>query len=134
MGHALEEAKREAQTADDAANNNKQGEKGARDEGVLFIAGSAKRAKRNAKSTQRSNIGSPCRTFIEEKAIEYAKPSQIKASVCREQEKDGSQQHGPCKIENDFGKSKRTRQSFGKKASGQKTNNQAKAHRAHLGT
>ena len=41
MGHALEEAKREAQTADDAANNNKQGEKEARDEGVLFIAGSA---------------------------------------------------------------------------------------------
>ena len=127
MGHALGEAKPEAQTADDAANSNKQGEKEARDEGVLFIAGSAKRTKRNAKSTQRSNIGSPSRTSIEEKAIEYAKPSQIKASVCREQEKDGSQQHGPCK-------SKRTRQSFGKKASGQKTNNQAKAHRAHLGT
>lgn len=131
---ALGEAKREAQTADDAANNNKQGEKGARDEGVLFIAGSAKRAKRNAKSTQRSNIDSPCRTSIEEKVIEYAKPSQIKVSVCREQEKDGRQQHSPCKIENDFGKSKRTRQSFGKTASGQKTNNQAKAHRAHLGT
>lgn len=130
---ALEEAKREAQTADDAANN-KQGEKEARDEGVLFIAGSAKRAKRNAKSTQRSNIGSPSRTSIEEKAIEYAKPSEIKASVRREQEKDGSQQHSPYKIENDFGKSKHTRQSFGKKASGQKTNNQAKAHRAHLGT
>ena len=130
---ALGEAKREAQTADDAANN-KQGEKEARDEGVLFIAGSAKRAKRNAKSTQRSNIDSPCRTSIEEKVIEYAKPSQIKVSVCREQEKDGRQQHSPCKIENDFGKSKRTRQSFGKKASGQKTNNQAKAHRAHLGT
>lgn len=132
-GRALGEAKREAQTADDAANN-KQDEKEARDEGVLFIAGSAKRAKRNVKSTQRSNIGSPSRTSIEEKIIEYAKPSQIKVSVCREQEKDGSQQHSPCKIENDFGKSKRTRQSFGKKASGQKTNNQAKAHRAHLGT
>lgn len=89
---------------------------------------------RNAKSTQRSNIGSPYRTSIEEKVIEYAKPSEIKVSVCREQEKDGSRQHSPCKIENDFGKSKRTRQSFGKKASGQKTNNQAKAHRAHLGT
>ena len=73
---ALGEAKREAQTADDAANNNKQGEKEARDEGVLFIAGSAKRAKRNAKSTQRSNIDSPCRPSIEEKVIEYAKPSQ----------------------------------------------------------
>lgn len=132
-GRALGEAKREAQTADDAANN-KQGEKEARDEGVLFIAGSAKRARRNAKSTPRSNIGSPYRTSIEAKVIEYAKPSQIKVSVCREQEKDGSQQHGSCKIENDFGKSKRTRQSFGKKASGQKTNNQAKAHRAHLGT
>lgn len=69
MGRALGEAKREAQTADDAASNNKQGEKEARDEGVLFIAGSAKR---NAKSTQRSNIGSPCRTSIEEKVIEYA--------------------------------------------------------------
>lgn len=103
MGRALGEAKREAQTADDAANNNKQGEKEARDEGVLFIAGSAKRAKRNAKSTPRSNIGSPCRASIEEKAIKYAKPSQIKVSVCREQEKDGSQQHSPCKIENDFG-------------------------------
>lgn len=102
MGRALGEAKREAQTVDDAANNNKQGEKEACDEGVLFIAGSAKRAKRNAKSTQRSNIG--------------------------------SQQRSPCKNENDFGKSKRTRQSFGKKASGQKANNQAKAHRAHLGT
>lgn len=132
-GRALGEAKREAQTADDAANN-KQGEKEARDEGVLFIAGSAKRARRNAKSTPRSNIGSPYRTSIEAKVIKYAKPSQIKVSVCREQEKDGSQQHGSCKIENDFGKSKRTRQSFGKKASGQKTNNQAKAHRAHLGT
>lgn len=132
-GRALGEAKREAQTADDAANN-KQGEKEARDEGVLFIAGSAKRAKRNAKSTQRSNIDSPCHTSIEEKVIEYAKPSQIKVSVCREQEKDGSQQHSSCKIENDFVKSKRARQSFGKKASGQKTNNQAKAHRAHLGT
>lgn len=131
---ALEEAKREAQTADDAANNNKQGEKEARDEDALFIAGSAKRAKRNAKSTQRSHIGSPSRTSIEENVIEYAKPSQIKVSVRREQEKDGGQQHGPCKIENDFGKSKHTRQSLGKKASGQKTNNQAKAHRAHLGT
>ena len=130
-GRALGEAKREAQTADDAANNSKQGEKEARDEGVLFIAGSAKR---NAKSTPRSNIGNPRCTSIEEKVIEYAKPSQIKVSVCREQEKDGSQQHSPCKIENDFGKSKRTRQSFGKKASGQKTNNQAKTHRAHLGT
>ena len=134
MGHALGEAKREAQTADDAANSNKQGEKEARDEGVLFIAGSAKRTKRNAESTQRSNTGSPSRTSIEENVIEYAKPSQIKVSVCREQEKDGSQQHGACKIENDFGKSKRTRQNLGKKASGQKTNNQAKAHRAHLGT
>ena len=133
MGHALGEAKREAQTADDAANSNKQGEKEARDEGVLFIAGSAKRTKRNAKSTQRSNIGSPSRTSIEENVIEYAKPSQIKVSVSRKQEKSGSQQHGPCKIETDFDKSKRTRQSFGKKASGQKTNNQAKAHRAHLG-
>ena len=133
-GRALGEAKREAQTADDAANNNKQGEKGARDEGVLFITGSAKRTKRNAKSTQRSNIGSPSRTSIEEKVIEYAKPSQIKVSVCREQEKGGSQQHSSCKIENDFVKSKRTRQNFGKKASGQKTNNQAKAHRAHLDT
>ena len=132
-GRALEETKREAQTADDAANN-KQGEKEACDEGVLFIAGSAKRAKRNAKSTQRSNIGSPSRTSIEEKVIEYAKPSEIKVSVCREQEKDGSRQHSPCKIENDFGKSKCTRQSFGKKASGQKTNSQAKVHRAHLGT
>ena len=132
---ALGEAKREAQTADDAANNNnKQGEKEARDEGILFIAGSAKRAQRCTKSTQHSHIGSPSRTSIEEKAIEYAKPSQIKVSVCREQEKSGSQQHSPCKNENDFGKSKRTRQSFGKKASGQKTNNQAKAHRAHLGT
>ena len=130
---ALEEAKREAQTADDAANNNEQEEKEARDEGTLSIAGSAKRAKRNAKSTQRSNIGSTYRTSIEAKVIKYAKPSQIKVSVCREQEKDGSQQHGSCKIENDFGKSKRTRQSFGEKASGQKTNNQAKAHRAHLG-
>ena len=91
MGRALGEAKREAQTADDAANSNKQGEKEARDEGVLFIAGSAKRAKCNAKSMQRSHIGNPSRTSIEEKAIEYAKPSQIKASVCREQEKDGSQ-------------------------------------------
>lgn len=133
-GRALGEAKREAQTVDDAANNNKQEEKEARDEGALFIAGPAKRAKRNAKSTQRSNIGSPYRTSIEEKVIEYAKPSQIKVSVCREQEKDGSQQRNPCKNENDFGKSKRTRQSFGKKASDQKTNNQAKAHRAHLGT
>lgn len=131
-GRALGEAKREAQTADDAANN-KQREKEACDEGVLFIAGSAKRAKRNAKSTQRSNIGSPYRTSIEEKVIKYAKPGQIKVSVCREQEKDGSQQRSPCKNENDFGKSKRTRQSFGKKASDQKTNNQAKAHRAHLG-
>lgn len=130
-GRALEETKREAQTADDAANNSKQGEKEARGKGVLFIAGSAKR---NAKSTPRSNIGNPSRTSIEEKVIEYAKPSQIKVSVCREQEKDVSQQHSPCKIENDFGKSKRTRQSFGKKASGQKTNNQAKAHRVHLGT
>ena len=93
MGRALGEAKREAQIADDAANNNKQGEKGARDEGVLFVTGSAKRTKRNAKSTQRSNIDSPSRTSIEEKVIEYAKPSQIKVSVCREQEKDGSQQH-----------------------------------------
>ena len=134
MGRALGEAKREAQTADDAANNNKQGEKEARDEGVLFIASSAKRAKRNAKSTQRSNIGIPSRTSIEEKVIEHAKPSQIKVSVFREQEKDDGQQHGPYKIENDFGKSKRTRQGLGKKASGQKTNNQAKAHRAHLGT
>ena len=134
MGRALGEAKREAQTADDAANNNKQGEKEACNEGVLFIAGSAKHAKRNAKSTPRSNIGSPYRTSIEEKVIKYAKPSQIEVRVCREQEKDCSQQRGPCKIENDFGKSKRTRQSFGKKASGQKTNNQAKAHRAHLGT
>lgn len=134
MGHALGEAKREAQTADDAANSNKQGEKEARDEGVLFIAGSAKRAKRNAKSTQRSNIGSPSRTSIEENVIEYAKPSQIKVSVCREQEKDGSRQRSPSKIENDFGKSKCTRKSLSKKASGQKTNNQAKAHRAHLGT
>lgn len=133
-GRALEETKREAQTADDAANNSKQGEKEARDEGALFIAGSAKRATRNAKSTQRSNIGSPCRTSIEEKVIEYAKPGQIKVSVCREQKKDGSQQHSPSEIENDFGKSKRTRQNFGKKASGQKTNNQTKAHRAHLGT
>lgn len=133
-GRALGEAKREAQTVDDAANNNKQGEKEARDEGVLFIAVSAKRAKHNAKSTPRSNIGSPSHTPIEEKVIEYAKPSQIKVSVCREQEKDGNQQHGPCEIENDFGKSKRTRQSFGKKASGQKTNNQAKAYRARLGT
>ena len=133
-GRALGEAKREVQTVNDAANNNKQREKEACDEGVLFIAGSAKRAKRNAKSTQRSNIGSPYRTSIEEKVIKYAKPSQIKVSICREQEKDDGQQHGPCKIENDFGKSKRTRQSFGKKASGQKTNNQAKAHRAHLGT
>lgn len=83
---ALGEAKREAQTADDAANNNKQGEKEARDEGVLFIAGSAKSAKRNAKSTQRSHIGSPSHTSIGEKVIEYAKPSQIKVSVCREQE------------------------------------------------
>lgn len=131
---ALKEAKREAQTADDAANNNKQGEKEARDEGALFIAGSAKRAKRNAKSTQRSNIGIPSRTSIEEKVIEHAKPSQIKVSICREQEKDDSQQHGPCKIKNDFCKSKHTRQSLGEKASGQKTNNQAKAHRAHLGT
>ena len=80
-GRALGEAKREAQTADDAANNNKQGEKEARDEGVLFIAGSAKSAKRNAKSTQRSHIGSPYRTSIGEKVIEYAKPSQIKVSV-----------------------------------------------------
>lgn len=134
MGRALGEAKREAQTADDAANSNKQGEKEARDEGVLFITGSAKRAKHNAKSTPRSNIGSPCRASIEEKVIEYAKPSQIKVSVFREQEKDDGQQHGPYKIENDFGKSKRTRQGLGKKASGQKTNNQAKAHRAHLGT
>lgn len=133
-GRALGEATREAQTADDAANSNKQGEKEARDEGALFIAGSAKRAKRNAKSTQRSNIGIPSRASIEEKTIEHAKPSQIKASVCREQEKDDGQQHGPYKIENDFGKSKRTRQGLGKKASGQKTNNQAKAHRAHLGT
>lgn len=132
-GRALGGAKREAQTADDTANN-KQGKKEARDEGVLFIAGSAKRAKRNAKSTQHSNIGSPYRTSIEEKVIEYAKPRQIKVSVCREQEKDGSQQRSPCKNENDFGKSKRTRQSFGKKASDQKTNNQAKAQRAHLGT
>ena len=134
MGRALGEAKREAQTADDAANNNKQGEKEARDEGVLFIADSAKRTKRNAKSTPRSNIGSPCRTSIEEKVIEYAKPSQIKVSVCREQGKDDGQQRGPCKIKNDFGKSKHAMQSLGKKASGQKTNNQAKAHRAHLGT
>lgn len=134
MGRALGEAKREAQTADDAANSNKQGEKEARDEADLFIAGSAKRAKRNAKSTQRSNIGSPSHTSIEEKVIEYAKPSQIKVNVRRKQEKDDGQQHGPYKIENDFGKSKRTRQSFGKKASGQKTNNQTKAHRAHLGT
>lgn len=133
-GRALGEAKREAQTADDAANSNKQGEKEARDEGDLFIAGSAKRAKRNAKSTQRSNIGSPSRTSIEEKVIEYAKPSQIKVIVCREQGKDDSPQHGPYKIENDFYKSKYTRQSLGKKASAQKTNNQAKAHRAHLGT
>lgn len=133
-GRALEEAKREAQTADDAANNNKQGEKEACDEGVLFIAGSAKRARRNEESAPRSNIDSPSRTSIEEKVIEYAKPSQIKVNVCRKQEKGGSQQHGPCKIENDFGKSKRTRQSLGKKASGQKTNNQAKAHRVHLGT
>lgn len=134
MGRALGEAKREAQTTDDAANSNKQGEKEARDEGVLFITGSAKRAKRNAKSTQRSNIGSPSRTSIKENVIEYAKPSQIEVSVSREQEKNDSQQHGPYKIENDFGKSKRTRQGLGKKASGQKTNNQAKAHRAHLGT
>lgn len=133
-GRALGEAKREAQTVDDAANNNKQGEKEARDEGVLFITGSEKRAKRNAKSTPRSNIGSPYRTSIEEKVIEYAKPSEIKVNVCREQEKDASQQHSPCKIENGFGKSKRTRQSLSKKASDQKTNNQAKAHRAHLGT
>ena len=133
-GRALGEAKREAQTADDAASNNKQEEKEARDEGVLFIAGSAKRAKRNAKSTPRSNIGTPSRTSIEEKAIEHAKPSQIKVSVCREQGKDDSEQHDPCKIKNDFCKSKHTRQSLGKKASGQKTNNQAKAHRAHLGT
>lgn len=132
-GRALGEAKREVQTVNDAANNNKQEEKEARDESTLFIAGSAKRAKRNAKSTQRSNIDSPSHISIEEKAIEYAKPSQIKVSVCREQEKGGSQQRSPCKNENDFGKSKRTRQSFGKKASGQKTNNQAKAHRAHLG-
>ena len=134
MGRALGEAKREAQTADDAANNNKQGEKEARDEGVLFIVGSAKRAKHNAKSPQRSHIGSPSRTSIEEKVIEHAKPSQIKVIVCREQGKDDGQQHGPYKIENDFGKSKRTRQGLGKKASDQKTNNQAKAHRAHLGT
>ena len=134
MGRALGEAKREARAADEGGNSKKQGEKEARDEADLCSAGSEKRAKRNAKSTQCSNIGSPSRTSIEERVIEYAKPSQIKVSICREQEKDGSQQRSPCKNENDFGKSKRTRQSFGKKASGQKTNNQAKAHRAHLGT
>ncbi|WP_418860391.1 hypothetical protein [Slackia isoflavoniconvertens] len=134
MGRALGEAKREAQTVDDAANNNKQGEKEARDEGVLFIAGSEKRAKRNAKSTQRSNIGSPSRTSIEEKSHRVRKAKRNQSQRLPRTGKDGSQQHSPCKIENDFGKSKRTRQSFGKKASGQKTNNQAKAHRAHLGT
>ncbi len=73
-GRALEETKREAQTADDAANNNKQGEKEARDEGILFIAGSAKRAQRCTKSTQHSHIGSPSRTSVEEEAIKHTRP------------------------------------------------------------
>ena len=69
------EAGREAQTADDAAKS-KRDEKEACDEGTLFIAGSAKRARRNDTSVPRSHIGRSSRISVEEEAIKQARPGQ----------------------------------------------------------
>lgn len=69
------EAGREAQTADDATKS-KRDEKEACDEGILFIEGSAKRARRNDKSAPRSHIGRSGRTSVEEEAIKHARPGQ----------------------------------------------------------
>ena len=69
------EAGREAQTADDAAKS-KRDEKEACDEGIPFIAGSAKRARRNDKSAPRSHIGRSSRTSVEKAAIKHARRGQ----------------------------------------------------------
>ena len=69
------EAGREAQTADDATKS-KRDEKEARDEGILSIAGSAKRARRNDTSAPRSHIGRSSRISVEEEAIKHARPGQ----------------------------------------------------------
>lgn len=75
MGHALGEAKREAQTADDAAKS-KRDEKEACDDGILFIAGSAKRERHNDKSAPCSHIGRSSRTSVEEETVKRARPGQ----------------------------------------------------------
>ena len=69
------EAGREAQTADDATKS-KRDEKEACDESILFIAGSAKRARRNDTSAPRSHIGRSSRISVEEEAIKQARPGQ----------------------------------------------------------
>ena len=67
------EAGREAHTADDATKS-KRDEKEACDEGILFIEGSAKRARRNDTSAPRSHIGRSSRTSVEEEAIKHTRP------------------------------------------------------------
>ena len=91
---ALEKQTR-AQTADDAANNKQTGRK-ARDESVLFIAGSAKHAKPQRRS--RNARTSTAKTHLHRrKSHRVHKAKRNQSQRLPQQEKDGSQQHSPIK-------------------------------------